>query len=160
MKHYDYIEWMFYKNKLLSKKKLDDMEQHLYKCDTCMEIFLSLFDEKDAEIAGKIISDDFTSEIINNLPKTKAVKPKIEQLKKLFNYQFGFYVAVASVTIILTFGGFYSGLVDAVPKLSSLTQATEIHSNIVADVSDSIVDSTSSFLSCIENFDRNNRRKK
>lgn len=159
MKHYDYVEWLLYKNKLLSKEKSDEMEQHLYGCNTCMEIFLSLVDEKEEEEAGEILSDDFTSEVMDKIHKIKKVKPKTKHDKKLFNYQIGYYAAVASVTIILTLGGFYTGMVDAVPKLSASIQITVEHPNIVADFSNSIVDSTSSFLSGIENIDINNRRK-
>ncbi len=159
MKHYDYIEWLLYKNEMLSKEKSEEMEQHLYNCNTCMEIFLSLIDEKENEKAGELISDDFTLKIINNIPKDKGSKPKTKNAKKAFNYQFGYYVAVASVTVILTLGGFYTNLVDAVPKISSSIQITEKHSSIIADLSDSIVDSTSNFLFSIENIDIDNRRK-
>lgn len=158
MKHYDYVEWLLYKNKMLPKEESEEMEQHLYNCNTCMEIFLSLIDEKESERAGEIISDDFTSKIINNIPKEKNSKPKIKQAKKAFNYQLGYYAAVASVTIILTLGGVYTDLVDAVPKLSASIQVTEKRPNIITDLSHSIVDSTSSFLFSIENIDRNNRR--
>lgn len=154
MKHYDYIEWLFYKNEMLSKEKSEEMVQHLYNCDTCMEIFLSLVDENEAEHAGKTISDDFTLKIINNIPKVKNSKAKIKQSKKAFNYQFGYYAAVASVTVILTLSGFYSCLVDAVPKLSASVHITEKHPSIITNFSDSVVDSTSSFLFSIENIDR------
>lgn len=159
MKHYDYIEWLLYKNGMLSKEKSEEMEQHLYNCDTCMEIFLSLVNEKEVEHAGKTISDDFTSKIINNIPKVKNSKPKIKQAKKAFNYQFGYYAAVASVTVILTLGGFYADLVDAVPKLSASVHITEKRPSIIANFSDSIVDSTSSFLFSIENIDRSRGEK-
>ncbi|WP_326909736.1 hypothetical protein [Sedimentibacter sp. MB31-C6] len=165
MKHYDYIEWLFYKNRMLSKEKSVEMEQHLYNCNTCMEIFLSLVDEKEEEKAGEIISDDFTSNIISNIPKVKQVKQKgrlkIKQAKKAFNYQFGYYAAVASVTVILTLGGFYVDLVDAVPRISASMQITENRQNMISGFSnsiDSIVDITSSFLLSIDNSNINNRR--
>lgn len=162
MKHYDYIEWMLYKNRMLTKDKQDEMEQHLYSCDTCMEIFLSLIDEKEEEKAGKFISDDFTSNVLNNIPRGNQVKQKgrvrIKQAKKAFNYQFGYYAAVASVTVILTFGGFYVDLVDSVPRISASIKVTENHKNTLASFSKSIVDSTSSFLLSIENNNINNRR--
>lgn len=160
MKHYDYIEWLLYKNGMLPKEKSEEMEQHLYSCNTCMEIFLSLIDEKEERHAGEIIPDDFTSRVINNIQKTKNKKPKIKQAKKSFNYQLGYYAAVASVTVILTLSGFYADLVDAVPKLSDSAQTTEKRPSIIADFSNSIVDSTSSFLFSIENIDRNKGGKK
>lgn len=155
MKHYDYIEWLLYKNRMLSKEKSEEMEQHLYSCNTCIEIFLSLIDEKEAEHAVELISEDFTSKIINSIPKVKSGKPKIKQTKKAFNYQIGYYAAVASVTVILTLGGFYTDLVDAVPRLSASVQITEKNQNIISGFSDSIVDYTSNFLFSIENIDRN-----
>jgi hypothetical protein len=124
-----------------------------------MEIFLSLVDEKEVESAGRLITEAFTSNVINNIPKLKIVKSKVKQKKKIFNYQFGYYVAVASVTIILTFGGFYTDLVDTVPKISESIIVIDKHPNIIANFSDSIVDSTSSFLFSIENNDINKRRK-
>ncbi|MBP1925079.1 hypothetical protein J2Z76_000936 [Sedimentibacter acidaminivorans] len=159
MKHYDYIEWLLYKNKMLTKEKLDEMEQHLFNCDTCMEIFLTLIDEEEVRSAGKFVTNNFTSNVIEKMPKLKIVKHKKKQKKKIFNYQFGYYVAVASVTIILTFGGFYTDLVDIVPKLSASIKVPNKSTNIIANFSDSIVDSTSSFLFSIENIDRNKRRK-
>jgi len=160
MKHYDYVEWLLYKNRMLSKDKLDEMEQHLINCDTCMDIFLSLIDEEEVKDAGKFINEDFTLNVIKNTNKFKIVKSKIKQKSKIFNYQFGYYVAVASVTIILTLSGFYTDLVDTVPKLSSSIIARDEHTNIIANFSDSIVDSTSSFLFSIENIDRNKGRIK
>ena len=159
MKHYDYVDWLMYKNMMLSEKKQKEMEQHLYGCDTCMEIFLSLIDEKEEEKAGSVISEDFTFKIINSIPKTKHNKQKIKQRKKAFNYQFGYYSAVASVTIILTLGGFYTNLVDVVPKLSFSVETTTKHSNKIVDFSNRIINSTSSFLFSIENNDMSNRRE-
>jgi hypothetical protein len=164
MKHYDYIEWLLYKNEMLSKEKSEEMKEHLYGCDTCMEIFLSLIDENEEETAGEIISDDFTSKVLNNTPKANKRNPEVKQNKqnkqnrKTFYYQFGYYAAVASVTIILTLSGLYTNLVDAVPKLTDSIQITEESSNLIADLSNSIVNSTSGFLFSIENFDRNNGR--
>lgn len=155
MKHYDYIEWLFYKNGMLSQEKSEEMEQHLYSCDTCMEIFLSLIDEKEEKSAGKIISDDFTSKAIRDISKVEQRKSKSKQTKRAFNYQFGYYAAVASVTIILTLGGFYVDLVDAVPKISASIEITENNSNGITDFSNKIVNSASSFLLSIENTENN-----
>lgn len=155
MKHYDYIEWLFYKNSMLSQEKSEEMERHLYGCNTCMEIFLSLIDGKEEQNAGEIISDDFISNVISDISKGKQEKSKIKHTKKAFYYQFGYYAAVASVTIILTLGGFYMNLVDAVPRISASIELTENNSNRISDFSNKIVDSASSFLLSIENTENN-----
>lgn len=159
MKHYDYIEWLLYKNGMLSQEKSKEMEQHLYDCNTCMAIFLSLIDEKEEKNAEKIISDDFTSKVTNDISKIKQRKSKIKQSKGVFNYQFGYYAAVASVTIIFTLGGLYVDLVDAVPKISASIEITENKSNRISDFSNIIVDSASSFILSIENTENNWREK-
>lgn len=155
MKHYDYIEWLLYKNDMLTREKSEEMEQHLYGCNTCMEIFLSLIDEKEEKKAREIISGDFTSEVISDISKVKQRKPKSKQAKRAFNYQFGYYAAVASVTIILTLGGLYVDLVDAVPKISASIELTENYSNKISDFSNKIVNSASNFLLSIENTENN-----
>lgn len=159
MKHYDYVEWLLYKNKALSTEMLEEMEEHLYNCDICMDIFLSLIDEKEVEDVRNIMPDDFTVKVINNISKTKVKRFESKPTKKVFNIQFGYYAAVASVTIVLTLGGFYTNLVDAVPKLTASIQIKEEQPNLIANISDSIVNSTSSFLLNIENIERNKEEK-
>lgn len=156
MKHYDYIEWLLYKNNMLSEEKAEEMEQHLYRCDTCLEIFLSLIDENEEKHAAELVPDNFEAEVMKSLNKPENLKPKNKNIKKQFNYQFVYYAAVASVTIILTFTGFYTTLVGAVPKLSASVQTSEGKSNIVAQLSDSIVSTTSGLIAGIENNHRNN----
>ena len=156
MKHYDYVEWLLYKNKALPVDRLEEMEEHLYNCDICMDIFLSLIDQQEVVSAESIIPSDFTEKVINNISTTKAIKIESRQKHKnrVFNYQFGSYVAVASVTIILTLGGFYTNLVDVVPKLGVSIKMVEDRPNLIANFSNSIVNSTSSLLLSIENIDR------
>lgn len=161
MKHYDYVEWLLYKNNTLSDEKQKEMEEHLYNCDICMEIFLSLIDENDTKTADILIPEDFTDNVISKINNTKIKKFEPKKNKKSFNYQFGYYVAVASVTIFLTLGGFYTNLVDAVPKISKSVEALEKveRTNIIADFSKKIVNSTSSILTSIENIERNKEEK-
>lgn len=154
MKHYDYIEWLLYKTKSLSSEKLDEMEEHLYNCDICMDIFLSLIDDEELEEASELVPENFTSNLVENIikNKVKAIEPKMN--KKAFNYQFMYYVAVASVTIFLTMGGFYTNLVDAVPKLTESIHVVEERPNHIGKFSEGIVNSTSNLLLSIENMSR------
>ncbi|HSH35412.1 hypothetical protein [Schnuerera sp.] len=153
MKHYDEIEWIFYKEKILSDEKQTEMEEHLYTCDRCMEIFLSLIDEQEADKAKDSISENFTANLMGNIenvqykPKTKAKKSNTR-----FKDMFVYYVAVASVAIVLTLGGFYSGLVDMVPQIgkSNVVKNNINAPNIIANVSGKIVNRTSNFINNFE----------
>lgn len=154
MKHYDYVEWLLYKTKALSDESLEEMEDHLYNCDMCMEIFISLIDEEELEKAEKVIPEDFTPKVMKKVSNKKIKRLEPRNHKKLFNYEFGYYVAIASVTIFLTVGGFYTNLVDAVPKVVESIKIDEDRPNLVGNFTDNIVNSTSSFILRFENVDR------
>lgn len=155
MKHYDHIEWLLYKNEVLSEKQHDTMEEHLFNCDDCMEVFLSLIDESEIAAAGNVIPEDFNDKVIDRISKDKVKKLNPVNKKKSFNYQFGYYVAIASVTILLTLNGFYTGFVDSVPKITNVMRIPEERENVVFRFSERIVNGTSEFLVSIENINNN-----
>ena len=149
MKHYDYLEWVFYKEKVLSKEKFKEMEEHLYECNECMDIFLSLIDSKEIDGAEKTIPHDFTNKVMKDIQKVKF-KPKAKVQKNTISFKnaFGYYAAVAAVAIILTWGGFYSGLVDVLPQVAKETaQKNRFDTpNIVFSFTEKIVNKTSNFV--------------
>ncbi len=153
MKHYDYIEWILYKEKVFSDEKLNEMEEHLYICDECMDIFLALIDKREEKIAEKIVPIDFTNKVMENIPKTQfKLKTKIEKQNTKIKEMFIYYVAVASVAIVLTLGGFYSGMVDMVPNVtSSIAKKYEVDPpKFVFNLSQRIVNKTSNFINNFE----------
>lgn len=150
MNHYDYVEWLLYKNKTLTDSKIKEMQEHLYNCETCMDTFLSLVDEQEEELVGIIVPSNFASKVLENISLNKIRDIKLRKVKKSVNYQFGYYVAVASVTIFLTLGGFYTNLVDSVPRITASIQEVEIRQNLIADFSNRIINSTSNLLMSIE----------
>ena len=159
MKHYDYIEWLLYKEKMIGEDKLEEMEEHLYICDECMETFLSLISKGEVYKAQKSISLNFTQNIMENI-KNIEYKPKPKAKKSIIKAKdiLGYYIAVASVAIVLTLGGFYSGLVDMVPHVTkSVAKKNNIaFPNMVADISGKMVNKTSNF---INNFEISNMKE-
>ncbi len=157
MKHYDYVEWLLYKNKALSSERVEEMEEHLYNCDLCMDIFLSLIDVEEIKIAEAAIPEDFTNKVINKISNSKVKNVQTKDIQKKdfkLNFQFGIYAAVASVTVLLSLSGFFTNFVNAVPKLTASIQLIEESPNYIGDISNSIVNSTSSFLYNIDNNER------
>lgn len=159
MKHYDYLEWIFYKEKVFPKEKLNEMEEHLYICDNCMDIFLSLIDKEEVDKAEQCISTNFTRNLMSDIQKVKN-KPKSKMDKSRYSVKdiFVYYVAVASVAIFLTLGGFYSGIVDIVPYVAKATINGQKSNtpNLVFNMSQNIVNKTSSF---INNFEISNYKE-
>lgn len=159
MKHYDYVEWLFYKKNELSIEKLKEMEQHLYQCDECMEVFLSLIDEDEINLASEIVPIDFNKRVMKEIKENKV--RSIPQVKKYTKEQFGYFVAVASVTIILTLGGAFTNLVDTVPTISANVSFINKQEkpNLIFSFSEKIVNRTSKFIGSIENIERNKEEK-
>lgn len=153
MKHYDYMEWFFYKEKQVPHEKYKEMEEHLYNCDDCMNTFLSLIDDDEIANAENNISSDFTGNVMRNVQKVKY-KQKYHKEKSTTSFisSFGYYVAAAAVVILLTWGGFFSGLVDVVPKMAESTIKREGTNkpNVVYNLSEKIVNRTSSFINDFE----------
>lgn len=159
MKHYDYIEWLFYKKNELSIEKMEEMEQHLYDCHECMEIFLSLIDKDEINAASEIVPTDFNKRVMKKINGNKV--KSIPQVKKYTKEQFGYFVAVASVTIILTLGGAFTNLVDTVPTISANVSLIKKQDkpNLIFNFSEKIVNRTSKFIGSIENIERNKEEK-
>ena len=153
MKHFDKIKWLEYKNNKLEEKEEIEMENHLYSCDSCMEIFLSTIGDEEVQIAEDYIPVNFTENIMASIKNVKPmVKPK--KKKKVINDFFLYYAAVASVAIVLTAGGFFGNMVDSVPKIgiSIENSKNQIRADSVFNLSETITNKTSDF---INNFGTN-----
>lgn len=148
MRHYDQIEWVLYKEKLLDKKIYKEMEEHLYECDQCLDTFLSLIDDLEIEEAGHIIPEDFTDNIMVNIKNIRPIKKKKIKQTKLPQDFFIYYTAVAAVTILLTAGGVFGKMVESVPRITASINVQEENSmqNVVYDFSETITKKTSSFI--------------
>ena len=150
MKHYDSIEWMLYKKDLVSEQIKEEMNEHLILCDECMDIFLSLIEEEEILDAEKFIKEDFTEKVINKTKKIKLMK--LKKKKKVMNDFFIFYTAVASVTVILTAGGFFGNLIE--PRIYISKNMEEKQTRSLYNVSEDITNKTSDF---IKNFSFGNK---
>ncbi len=155
MKHYDYVEWLFYKNNLISLEKKIEMEEHLYNCDDCLEIFLSSIDEIEIEEAGRLVPDDFTGKVLKKTENIGPIKKPKKKKAKGFNELFLYYASVASVAIFLTAGGIFTSMVEVVPRIDVGTgiEESKVKAGKIYDLSESITNRISEF---INNFGRKN----
>ena len=149
MRHYSSGEWLAFKEGHYDELTSGKMEEHLYECNECMDIFLSLIDSKEIDGAEKTIPHDFTNKVMKDIQKVKF-KPKAKVQKNTISFKnaFGYYAAVAAVAIILTWGGFYSGLVDVLPQVAKETaQKNRFDTpSIVSSFTEKIVNKTSNFV--------------
>lgn len=155
MKHFEDVEWILYKNDLISEKRQIEMEDHLYTCDKCMENFLSLTIEKEVKGAADLIPKDFTENVLDLIkdmtPKEKK-KNLRKQIEKPFNDLFLYYTAAALVAIVLTGGGLFGKMVDSVPNINTVISIEEskIKTDTIYNLSGKIADMTSTFVNNFE----------
>lgn len=153
MKHFNKGQWLAYKNNELSLEEKIEMEDHLYTCDKCMEIFLGSIGEEEIEAAQLYIPEDFTENVKASIKNVRPmIKAKKKKKKKIINDYFLYYGAVASVAIILTAGGFFGNMVESVPKISIGLEEKEskVKTNTIFNISESITSKTSDFINNFE----------
>ncbi|HZK33139.1 MAG TPA: hypothetical protein VFC60_01445 [Tissierellaceae bacterium] len=149
MKHYDYVEWVLYKKNLLNKKTYNEMEEHLFQCDICMDIFLSLIDEEEIENAKFFIPADFNKNLMNkieNITPIKQITKKNKKKQAKFPKDFFlYYTATAAVAILLTAGGIFNTMVDNVPRTINI-ENSKLDTSKIYNFTEKISQETSNFI--------------
>ncbi len=107
MSHYSIEKWKSYKNDILKADEKIKMEDHLYNCDECMDVFIGLIDDQEIKLAEENIPSNFTRDIMKKIDTFVPIA-KHDKKKKLIENMFMYYVAAASVILALTAGGIFT----------------------------------------------------
>ena len=170
MTHYERDKWTLYKSKLLTDKESIEMEDHLYVCDHCMDIFLSLIDSEELSNAENKLPTNFTEDIMEKIegviPITKST-PKIEssgktkRKKKMIENIFMYYAAAASVILVLTAGGAFTKLTEfPIANITVDSERTNEGLGKVYSFSEKIASGTNSFINNLGNQSNKKINKK
>ncbi|MFL6555949.1 MAG: hypothetical protein ACJ8MO_07520 [Bacillus sp. (in: firmicutes)] len=140
MKHYTYDEWLQYVNDEINEKTKEELENHLYGCDQCLNHYLIAVEANESSLP--ILSDmgSFTDAVLAEVSKQQTELPanwpdlkldqeltfppvltvpmknqadqnKKENPKKPFYQQAVFhYLLAAAATLLLTFSGVFQSL--------------------------------------------------
>lgn len=170
MAHYERQKWILYKKNLLSDEEKIEMEEHLYDCDDCMDVFLNLIDSEELEIAETLLPTNFTESIMDKIdsliPITKSSnKVKTETLdkrprkKKMIENIAMYYVAVASVVLILTAGGVFTKMTQfPIANISVDSERTNEGLGKMYSFSEKITNGTNSFINNLgKGIDKNDK---
>jgi hypothetical protein len=127
MKHYTYDEWLQYVNNEINEKTKEELEEHLYSCDQCLNHYLIAMEANESSLPILSNESSFTDSVmeqvsmhmtmvpdtIRNL-NTMSIVPSVPdtQIKKRpFYQQAAFhYLLAAAATILLTFSGVFQSL--------------------------------------------------
>lgn len=104
--HYDLIELRLYKEGLLDRELAERLEDHLFSCGECMDLYLGLIDGEEVARAGELIPEDFTGKVLmelEGLEKLRPLRPRKQSLARTMVH----YSLAASIAIVLSLAGFF-----------------------------------------------------
>lgn len=146
MAHFDKEKWMDFKNNILSEEERISMEDHLYTCDNCMDIYLNLIDTEELDFAKMMIPSNFTETVMKDVKKITPISKPIRK-KKMIENIFMYYVAAASVLLILTAGGVFTKITE-IPMGNIEVDRFQIEEGMGSRYSftERIIDNTNNFV--------------
>lgn len=112
----------------LEEQKREELENHLFSCDQCLEVYLELVEAQSVELP-KIENEHFTDEVVAGLP-VKKEKPRKSILQSpIFHYG---VAAVVTLTLMST-GVFQSitGIIGTVETSSFLDQKQSVSNSLM-----------------------------
>lgn len=133
MKHYTYDEWLQYVKDEITGKNREELENHLYTCDQCLETYLLAVTANESSLPILSNEADFTDAImaevskqntmvpdtveelntmpiVTSVPDTKQEERKSIKKKPIYQQAAFHYLLAAVATILLTFTGTFQSL--------------------------------------------------
>ncbi|MFP5115445.1 hypothetical protein ACSU64_24135 [Bacillaceae bacterium C204] len=127
MKHYTFDEWLQYVNDEINEKTKEELENHLYSCDQCLNHYLMAVEANESSLPVLSNETGFTDSVMAEVSKQKTVVPDTVKnpntmpivpsvpdtkvKKKAFYQQAAFhYLLAAAATLLLTFSGVFQSL--------------------------------------------------
>ena len=124
MTHYSYEEWMKYVKNELVQEVQEIVENHLYSCDQCLDLYLQAVTEVESELP--FISNDthFTDVVMAQvleiqLPTIKSVKENRNGKKRFYQLAVFHYTIAAAMTILLMTTGVFQSLTQYAENVQS-----------------------------------------
>lgn len=151
--HYSLEQWKKYVNDELQEEERIQLEDHLYVCDQCLDLYVTAVEAQE-ELLPTISNDTtFINDIMNQLPFHSIEIDRKEKTKPRFYHSTIFHYAIAaSITLILMSTGFFQSIVEHTEMIQNAEMPTKEESTTVR-----LMDKTISWLDV---FDRNTKEDK
>ena len=128
MRHYKDEEWLLYMKDELAESRRGEIEDHLYSCDQCLEIYMKLVEDQARELPD-LENIHFTDEVVMKLPVNKEIQKKSILQSPIFHYG---VAAVVTLSLMST-GVFQSmtGIVGTVEASSFSKQRQSVSTSLM-----------------------------
>jgi len=117
MTHYSYEEWLKYVKNELAEEVQDIVENHLYSCDQCLDLYLQVVTEAESALPSIANDAHFTDVVMAQvsevqLPVKKGIKEKKNGKKRFYQSSVFHYTIAAAMTILLMTTGVFQSLIQ------------------------------------------------
>lgn len=113
MSHIDRATWTAYVRQTLSEPEQVSCEDHLYACDSCLQLYLEVVDIHENELPIIQNEEMFTTMVMSQVSKKQPPSTRFDQ--KLFVH----YVLAAAATILLMLSGVFQSITSYVDTVQS-----------------------------------------
>lgn len=135
---YGTLVWQAYQAGILGESERIEMEEHLLVCESCLETYLNIIENRlnNEEIAQ--LGEDFTNQVLYNIEQEKrwqkasaqvthisTNKKLIEERSNRVNLLIS-YCAAASIAMFFWVGGYFDGLSGTFMKGMEYMQTAEV----------------------------------
>ncbi|MFJ5717363.1 hypothetical protein [Neobacillus sp. NPDC093127] len=161
MKHYCYEEWVQYVKNEMNDQKREQLENHLYTCDQCLEQYIQAMAANETSLPILSNESSFTDMVMSEVSKQKEAVPdtipgvrKPTNRKKPFYQQAAFhYLLAAAATLLLTFSGAFQSLASYAKSIESPTQVQEKKPS----VTEGVINKTFAWMDSLEKKEANKK---
>jgi predicted anti-sigma-YlaC factor YlaD len=153
--HYSIDHWMKYVKDELNETERVVLEDHLYTCDQCLELYIDAVDKQEEILPS--ISDEaaFMNDIMKKISNENMVIEKVTEKKRPFYQSSIFHYAIAaSLTLILMSAGFFQSII----KHTDTIQKAEI-SVKQESKTDGLVDKTFAWMDSFDGSKKEDFKK-
>jgi hypothetical protein len=110
MKHYSYKEWQQYVMNEMSDSYREKLEDHLYSCDQCLELYSQAVTANETSLPTLPDEAHFTDHVMKMVPVTNSNVSKVETASKVPDTRLFHYLLAAAATLLLMFTGVFQSL--------------------------------------------------
>lgn len=148
MTHVAYEEWQIYVKNELPYCRRELVEDHLYSCDQCLELYLQVVAEFETELPDIENVNDFTERIMMSVETKKESEHKSKVIP-FYQTAIFHYMLAAAATILLMM----TGVFQTITHYSDSVQDPTIQEKRTS-VTEGIVNKT---FSWIDSFEMNHK---
>ncbi|WP_312096049.1 hypothetical protein [Niallia sp.] len=109
--HYSRDHWMKYVKDELNETERIVLEDHLYTCDQCLELYIDAVDKQEEILPS--ISDEaaFMNDIMKKISNDMVIENVGEKKRPFYQSSIFHYAIAASLTLLLMSAGFFQSII-------------------------------------------------